>query len=135
MEIIFAYTRAQAIADGVLIDVSEMAREAGFGVHAALTHAAWSRCVEVPEGLACQDEAGRLWDVLWMLGSALVRDPSAHIDHFDPRKRGSRTVNQVLYSVCVQNEPERLERVELKAVCGPGDKGESVITIMLPHED
>ena len=25
--------------------------------------------------------------------------------------------------------------VELKAVCGPGDKGEPVVTIMLPDED
>ena len=27
------------------------------------------------------------------------------------------------------------ETVELKAVCGPGDEGEPVITIMLPGED
>jgi hypothetical protein len=30
MEVISSYSRAQAIADGVLIDVSKMAKEAGF---------------------------------------------------------------------------------------------------------
>jgi len=30
----------------------------------ALTRAAWGRCVSVPPGVACQDEAGRLWDVV-----------------------------------------------------------------------
>jgi hypothetical protein len=25
--------------------------------------------------------------------------------------------------------------VRLKAVCGPGDQGEPVMTVMLPHED
>jgi hypothetical protein len=29
-QLIYSYTRAQAIADGVLVDVSELAREAGF---------------------------------------------------------------------------------------------------------
>jgi hypothetical protein len=28
-----------------------------------------------------------------------------------------------------------IKRVKLKAVCGPGDAGEMVVTIMLPEED
>src|SRR5262245_56087836 len=39
----------------------------------ALTAAAWSRCVAVPPGVLCQDEAGRLWDVLTMLRVAAGR--------------------------------------------------------------
>jgi hypothetical protein len=27
----------------------------------------WVECVAVPPGMLCQDEAGRLWDVLTML--------------------------------------------------------------------
>jgi hypothetical protein len=30
--------------------------------------------VSVPPGVACQDEAGRLWDVLWMLRCAARSD-------------------------------------------------------------
>jgi hypothetical protein len=59
------YSRAEAIADGVLVDVSEVANEAGLRFPVALTRAVWERCVAVPPGVACQDEAGRLWDVLW----------------------------------------------------------------------
>jgi hypothetical protein len=47
-----------------LIDVSPTAREAGFKYPVALTAAAWAKCVAVPPGALCQDEAGRLWDVL-----------------------------------------------------------------------
>src|SRR3954447_15830505 len=65
-DIISSYTRAQAIADGVLVDVTETAKEAGFRIPVALTHAAWAEYVSVPEGVEGQDEKGRLWDVLWM---------------------------------------------------------------------
>jgi type I site-specific restriction endonuclease len=37
-EIIYSYTRKQAIADGVLIDVTELAKEAGFKCPVALRH-------------------------------------------------------------------------------------------------
>jgi hypothetical protein len=69
-EIVHRYTRADAIRDGVLIDVSAVAREAGIRYPVALTRAAWERCITVPPGVLCQDEAGRLWDVLWLLALA-----------------------------------------------------------------
>src|SRR4051794_35457994 len=70
-DLIHRYTRAQAIADGALINVSATAREAGFTYPVALTAGAWARCVAVPPGVACQDEVGRLWDVLTMLRFAV----------------------------------------------------------------
>jgi hypothetical protein len=44
-EVISVYTRAQALADGVLIDAGAMAREAGFRWPVAITAGAWSDCV------------------------------------------------------------------------------------------
>ena len=41
MQHLSAYTRAQAIADGILVDVSETAREAGFNIPVALTRTVW----------------------------------------------------------------------------------------------
>jgi hypothetical protein len=41
-EIIYSYTRKQAIADGVLIDVTELAKEAGFKCPVAFTSSALS---------------------------------------------------------------------------------------------
>ena len=40
--ILSAYTRAQAIEDGFLVDVSDTAREAGFGIPVAVTRSVWN---------------------------------------------------------------------------------------------
>jgi uncharacterized protein DUF6573 len=72
-EIIYAYTRAQALEDGVLVDVSEMAKEAGIKFAVALTATVYGKYVEVPDGVAGQDETGRLWDILWMFRCAAAR--------------------------------------------------------------
>ncbi len=88
----------------------------------ALTRAAWERCVSVPPGVACQDEAGRLWDVLWVLRCAI---------------RGGDGGPEVRFAVHVRNDDGdgTPPLVQLKALCGPGDEGEPVITVMLPDED
>ena len=44
-QVISVYTRAQALAEGVLIDAGPMAREAGFRWPVAITAAAWDDCV------------------------------------------------------------------------------------------
>ena len=122
-EVISSYTQAQAIEDGVLVDVSETAREAGIKFPVALTRAIWVNYVEVPKGVVGQDESGRLWDILWMLRCQI-------------RRSQGDTLRFQLY---VRNHNrERLTRrdlVTLKAFCGPGDDGEPVVTIMLPDED
>jgi hypothetical protein len=87
----------------------------------ALTCAAWERCVSVPPGVACQDEAGRLWDVLWMLRCAAARSDGQLV----PFALHARNDNS-------EGTPPL---VRLKAVCGPGDGGEPVITVMMPEED
>ena len=120
MNVLFAYTRKQAIKDGVLVDVSTLAKEAGFKYHVAMTHAAFTRYVEVPEACPWQDLSGRLWDVLWMLQVAIKQTPERNPLHF---------------SLMVQNEPGPAEEVTLKAVCGPDDLAQPCITIMLPNED
>ena len=76
---IFTYTRAQALADGVLVDAGPLAREAGYRWPVALTAAAWADCVAWTDADSAaqvpQDETGRLWDVLFM-GAHAVRTPS-----------------------------------------------------------
>ena len=39
---ISAYTRAQAIEDGILVDVSDTAREAGFNIPVTVTRTVWN---------------------------------------------------------------------------------------------
>ena len=45
-DLIHSYSRAEAIADGVLVDVTKPASEAGFKVPVTITRAAWADCVE-----------------------------------------------------------------------------------------
>ncbi|WP_437203406.1 DUF6573 family protein [Planctomicrobium sp. SH664] len=70
-EVIFAYSRAQAIEDGVLIEVNEqLAKQIGFVLPIAMTSAAWESCIPVPEHLKDQPdqtEALRLADLLRVL--------------------------------------------------------------------
>ncbi len=120
-DIIHRHTRADAIADGTLIDVSAVAKEAGIKFPVALTAAVWAQCVAVPPGVVCQDEAGRLWDVVWLLRCA-ARNHDGPDVRFAVRVRNS-------------NRAGMPPLVRLKALCGPGDRGEPVITVMLPEED
>jgi hypothetical protein len=119
-DVISRYTRAQAIEDGFLIDVTKAAREAGISFPTALTATVWECCVTVPEKASWQDDNGRLWDLLTMLRYAIISST------------GGR---QVAFSVAVQNDTRRPRRIDLKAICGSGDDGEPVITIMMPDED
>jgi hypothetical protein len=122
-EVIHSYSRAQALADGVLIDVSETAREAGFKVPVALTAAVWADCVawDREREVCPQDEAGRLWDVLSMAAFAARGRPDA-----------AQVPFALLRVPCGRLRPE-LARLVL--AIGPGDEGEPVITIMQPGED
>jgi hypothetical protein len=121
-EVIYAYSRAQAIDDGVLVDVTETAKEAGFKYPGALTRTVWSTYVEVPAGVEGQDEAGRLWDILFMMRHTA---------------RGSDFGNVILFELHVRNDnrDRTPPLIELKAVCGPNDDGSPCITVMLPGED
>lgn len=121
-ELIFSYTRADAIADGVLVDVTDTAKEAGIKYPTAMTSAVFEGYVRVPPGVEAQDERGRLWDVVWMLKVAIARHPETDGD-------------MLLYTVFVRNDNTEPKPVKLKAVVHPGDEGEPVITVMLPDED
>lgn len=119
-EVISAYSRGEAISDGFLIDVSSVAKEAGITFPIAVTNSVWKKYVTVPEGVIGQDEQGRLWDILWMLKNAILQ---------------SKDSKELSYGLYVRNNNRNPKFVYLKAVCGPGDNGEPVITVMLPEED
>jgi len=125
MPVIFSYTRAQALEDGVLVDLTAWAKESGFKIPVACTAEVWDRYIVPPAGTRelGQSERGRAHDVLWMLFLCI---------------RGSRKTadkDRLLFKVLFLQTPKRTETVSLKSICGPGDRGEPVLTIMLPHED
>lgn len=132
--VIFSYTRDEAIEDGVLVDLSEWAKETGFKIPVACTSEVWHSYITAPQGTRelGQSERGRAHDVLWMLFVAIKRRASSQ-DSGNAGKAG--TSEQLLYEVIFLQAPHRHETVNLKAICGPGDQGEPVLTIMMPHED
>src|SRR3989339_1163730 len=73
-EVVYAYSRAQAIEDGILIDVSDAGKEVGIILPVAVTSAVWNDYIAMPEKMeGMQDERGRLHDVVWMLYCAIKR--------------------------------------------------------------
>ncbi len=125
---ISTYSRAQAIEDGILVDVSDTACEAGFTIPVAVTRTVWTRLIALPEGYrGYQDERGRLWDVLWMA-------------HHYARRASDR--DRVTMCVLVRDirkdlrDSHRPPRKHFPIVAiGAGDEGRAAITIMFPEDD
>ena len=122
-EVIYAYTRQQAIADGVQIDVTKTAQEAGIKFPVFITRGVFETYVAVPEGVTGQDEAGRLWDVIWMTRFAILRS-HGHNDRLP-------------VALYVRNDNRAAKLIKLIATCGALDMDDPqpAITILLPDED
>lgn len=119
--VIYAYTRAQAIADGVLLDVSEIAKEVGFVLPVVITEALHDRLIPTKADLGLgQEYDGRLWDVIWLAAFTI--------------KLAERGTSSVTFTVSLQEvearsgQPQNTD-LRIRVVCGPGDDGEPVGTI------
>lgn len=119
MPVIYSYTRAQAIEDGVLYDISEIAKEAGFKCPVAVT-AAVNELLNDTHHYG-QSFEGRVWDMLMILRFEIQRSKNTDILYFAP-----------LFNSWHYKEPKPYK---LWSKCGPGDNGEAVITVMFVGED
>ena len=122
-EVIFAYTRKQALADGVQVDVSTVAQEAGIKFPMFLTRAVFDAYVAVPEGVTGQDEAGRTFDLVWMTRFGILRARPG--------------VDRIPVALYVRNDNCAARLVKLIATCGPldVDDPQPSITLMMVDED
>ena len=114
-DLICSYTRAEALADGVLVDVSERAKRAGIRYPTACTAGVWSLidCLPASE---TDTLAGIVRDVR---AEEVLRVMLAAI-------RQARGTARVVFAALGAN---------LWAQCGPGDTDAPVITIMREGED
>lgn len=121
-EIIYSYTRKQAVEDGVLVDITKYAIQVGFKIHTAITGNLYFSYVCPPAGLEGYGQSieGRLYDVLWL--AVLTARSNAQSSRME-------------FDVLFQMAPGEPERVRVIADIGPGDQGEPVLTIMLPGDD
>jgi hypothetical protein len=123
MPIIYSYSRARAIEDGVLVDLTEWAKPVGFVIPVACTAVVWHQCIQPQESSKALGECERVRAhvLLW----TLYRQISAH----------SGAVDQLMFELSYHNTAGNREAIKLKAICGPGDQGEPVLTVLLPNED
>lgn len=125
--IIHAYTRAEALSDGVLIDITEQAKACGFRLPTAITEEAFLETVTWTE----HDEAnfpgfgqspeGRLHDVLTMAFLS-ARSTLRDVAKFTVLRLDRHNAIQVPTPVA------------MKLHIGPGDDPLPVLTIMLMDE-
>ena len=121
--VIYAYTRSQAVADGVQVDVTKTAQEAGIKFPMFLTRAVFDAYVAVPQDVTGQDEAGRLWDLIWMTRFAILRS-HGHTDRLP-------------VALYVRNDNHRAKLVKLIASCSALDidDPQPALTLMMTDED
>ena len=128
--IISCYTRANAIEDGILIEVpKEFSKEAGitFPVGYTIGLSEYVEPDEIAE-MPGQSRDGRLWDLLYMFRTAVKASKTS----------SDRLNYKVIFQMRKQIHNKKItvpETITVYAVCGPGDHGEPVITLMLPGED
>ena len=122
-EVIFSYTRKQALADGVQVDVSAMAKEAGIKFPVFLTRTVYDSYVTVPPNVFDQEWRGRLWDIVWMTRIAIQKSQPGD--------------DRIVVELFVRNDNRAPRLVKLVAVCGALDidDAQPAITILLPDED
>ena len=118
-EVISAYTRAQAIEDGVLVDVTKTAKEAGIKFPVAVTQKLWSEYIMPDPRATWQSIDGRLWDVLCLF-AIYARRVEAPV---------------FIYKVRMVMKRALQRDIRIKATIHGGDSGEPVITLMLSDED
>lgn len=134
-EPISTYSRAQAIADGTLVEVVDLAREAGYNIPVAFTREAWSDLAEWTDAderrksdYTGNDTTGRLWDVFSVMRGAARRALA------DAAQHGSgRHLTQV-YRIKREGRGTRPRLTPFAVHVGGDDSGRPCITIMLPHE-
>lgn len=119
--VIHSYSRADALEDGVLVDVSDVAKEAGFKWPVAVTSELWADINTFTKGSG-QDVSGRLWDVVYMARMAAKGTIPV---------QGNQT--NAVYQMTLKMGKK--SRYQVRMVSGPGDNMEPVITLMQPHQD
>ena len=127
MEVIFSYTRAQALEDGELVDVSEWASAdkgffGGFVCPVAMTRHLYNVVEAIPsEREGVEDIRGRAHDVLFM-GSLALRSAM--------KLEETSTKFQVILPTQGSNQ----EIKDLWISLHGGDEGETVVTIGFPED-
>lgn len=130
---IYAYTRSDALRDGVLLALPQ-ATNVGFKVPVAITSAAYAACIEWTEA------DSQLSSILRMRGE-MVLQAAATEARAHRRRLAAGSVERpdridfTVETVVLRDGRADMTQVPLYMVIGPGDRHEPVGTILLIGED
>lgn len=131
--LIFSYSRAQAIEDGVLMELKEAAA-LGFKVHTVCTERVWRSIIEWPQTQK-QATAQYLREVALLRAAFLAVKAKIAMEKAGiPDPQPERLDFHVRAIVFNNGEPETKD-VQLYMLIGPGDTLDPVGTIMFEDED
>jgi hypothetical protein len=153
-DVVHRYMRAEAIADGVFVDVTRQASPAemhgGFRVPVAVTAALWAAIEAIPPSLAgTADVRGRLHDVLWMANLALRRVCARAKEATEADKEQATTgadcplhrnfaflagAHVATFAVHLPFADTRKRVHTLRADGGPDDEGRLCVTVGFPED-
>lgn len=119
-DLVYGYSRKQAIEDGILVDLSKF-KVAGehYKFPVACTIRVWTAVQQaVEDKAAMNDLEGVLHDIFWM-----------------SRKSGRTISASTRIFEVILTRSTGPDTLDLQIVCGPGDNMEPVLTIMMFDED
>lgn len=132
-DLIFSYTRADALSDGVLIELPS-SKNWGFKVPVAITAGAYGQCIAWNEPDPKLGEILRLRED--MVLTCAMREARAHQRRMQAgKKERPDRIDFQVETIVQAGEGVEVRKVDLYMVIGPGDQGEPVGTIMLIGED
>ena len=122
-DVIYSYTRSQALEDGVLIDITEFAKEAGFRFPTAVSANLYYNILTPTSSLVSQGQSfeSRVWDLLNILHATIKSNPNTSRLTFSPP--------------FIMTHGMKPSPIEIVSTIDPGDHLDPVITIFLPEDD
>jgi hypothetical protein len=132
-DLVYAYTRADALRDGVLVMLAH-AEAMGFRVPVAITSAAYADCIAWPHPDPKLPDILRLREEVVLL-SALAEAKAQRRRLSQGSEERTDRIDFVVDAVTLEGSRAEVVKVPVYMVIGPGDNGEMVGTIMLVGED
>ena len=130
-KVISRYTRAQAIEDGELVDITSISKPMGLKHNACVSRALYNKCISPAERYD-RHAKYKVQHIVFTLIAAIRAS------------KGGDRIEFTIPGACDDNgnfmDPIKTKlaeypMVKVYSLCGPGDSGEPVITIMLQGED
>ena len=122
-QIISNHSRAHSIDEEALIDITSMAKDAGFRYPVFITRDLWDGYIDPAPQLQHENTTNRLWDTLANLAATIK----------STKNPGSCLWFTVSFQMYFDGR-RSTEDVRLKSIVKPGYNATKLITIMLPDE-